>query len=408
MRRLLALAWILAAPAGAVEVDTLFKAQVLGGQYFFSGQKSDLAGNASVLAAPALKFGEEFALLPVAQASYQGAKRIVDLAGAGTLFQEQMDYRAAARAVWAPRDSPWRLKPSFTYKYELLKETKDEDWGGGLFDYQKWSFGTEAEYVWREPFSWRLGVDYYEVSFPNYTSLESQAALQFQGQSLARELVGDHVLDTQNVGVSLALDGPLHERVTWEGSAAVTYRRFPRQRVVDSVGGLTGDSRQDVYTAARLAARMPAELNRDLRVLGALELGFAYNASDQNSYDAAGVRYTPYYYNYGEWRLEPSLKFLAGPQGPGTRPMVLELTGSWWRRRYPYRTAQDAAGAYGNGGLHTAGWSVGANLSYPMLRRWSLVLDARLARTSSNQDFEQFYRYNYSSANYLFGVSYEY
>ena len=407
MRLLIALL-LLAGPAAAVEVDPLYKAQVLGGQYFFAGDKAHLTGNASATAAPALKFSDEWALLPAAQASYQGTRQVVDLVGAGTLFQEQMDYRASARAVWSPEGSPWRLKPSFSYKYELLKETKDEHWGAGLFDYQKWCFGVEGEYLWREPFSWRFGVDYYETQFPNYSSLESQAALQFRGQSLARELVGDHVLDSRNVAMSAAVDGPVHERVTLEGSLGVTYRDFPRQRVVDSVGDLTGDARQDVYTSARLAARMPAELNRDLRVLGALELGFAYNSSSQNDYDAANVRYTPYYYNYGEWRLNPSLKFLAGPQGPGSRPMVLELAASWWRRRYPYRTAQDAAGVYNNGPLRSSGWTLGAALDYPMLRRWSLILDATVGRAAANQSFEQFYRYNYSVANYLFGVSYEY
>ena len=408
MTRILALVLLLCGPAAGVEIDPLYKAQVLGGQYFFAGNKADLTGNASVTAAPALKFSDEWALLPAAQASYQGTKQVVDLVGAGTLFQEQMDYRAAARAIWSPQGSPWRLKPSFSYKYQLLKETKDEHWGGGLFDYQKWRFGMEAEYLWRDPFSWRFGVDYYETQFPNYSSLESQAALEFRGQSLARELVGDHVLDTRNVAVSAAVDGPVHERVTLEGALSVTYRNFPRQRVVDSVGSLTGDFRQDVFTSARLAARMPAELNRDLRVLGALELGFAYNSSSQNDYDAADVRYTPYYYNYGEWRLDPSLKFLAGPQGPGSRPMVLELSGSWWRRRYPYRTAQDAAGVCNNGSLRTTGWTMGAALNYPMLRRLSLIFEATVGRTSSNQGFEQFYRYNYSVANYLFGVSYEY
>ncbi|OGS41016.1 MAG: hypothetical protein A3J82_04415 [Elusimicrobia bacterium RIFOXYA2_FULL_69_6] len=153
---------------------------------------------------------------------------------------------------------------------------------------------------------------------------------------------------------------------------------------------------------------MPAELNRDLRVLGALELGFSYNSSDQNGYDASAARYTPWFYNYGEWSLKPSVTFLAGPQGPGTRPMALELSGSWQRRRYPYRTAQDAAGAYNGGPLRTDGWSLGVSLNYPMLRRLSLVLDAALSRNSSNQGFEQFYRYNYSVANYLFGVRYEY
>jgi hypothetical protein len=123
---------LLAAPLSALEIDPLYKVQVLGGQYFFAGEKSDMTGNASVTAAPALKFDEAISVLPVVQASYQGTKQVQDLVGAGTLFQEQMDYRVSARAVWMPEGSPWRLKPSFGYKYELLKETKDESWGGEI------------------------------------------------------------------------------------------------------------------------------------------------------------------------------------------------------------------------------------------------------------------------------------
>jgi hypothetical protein len=232
--------------------------------------------------------------------------------------------------------------------------------------------------------------------------------LLFQGQSLARELVGDHVLDSQNVAASVAVDGPVQERVVMQGSLSVTYRNFPQQPVVDSVGDLTADTRKDVYTTARLTARMPAELNRDLRLLGAFELSYSYNSSNQNDYDAANVYYTPYFYNYGEWRVGPSLKFLAGPQGPGSRPMVLDLSGSLSRRDYPYRTAQDSNGVYDNGPLRSTGWTLDAALNYPMLRHWSLVLEAQYGGATSNQSFEQFYRYNYTVADYLFGVSYEY
>jgi hypothetical protein len=399
---------LLACSASAVEFDPLYKLQVLGGQYFFSGEQANLSGDALALAAPALKFNEAWAFLPAAQASYQGTKQVLDLVGAGTLFQQEMDYRGSARLIWSPEGSPWRIKPSFSYKYEFLKETKDEQWGSGLFDYQKWCFGMEAEYLWRDPYSWRFGVDYYETNFPNYSSLESQAALLFQGQSLARELVGNHVLDSQNVAASVAVDGPVQERVVMQGSLSVTYRNFSQQPVVDAVGDLSADSRKDVYTTAQWTARMPAELNRDLRLLGAIELGYSYNSSNQNDYDAANVYYTPYFYNYGEWRIGPSLKFLAGPQGPGSRPMVLDLSGAWSRRNYPYRTAQDATGVYDNGPLHTTGWTLDASLTYPMLRRWSLVLEAQYGRSTSNQSFEQFYRYNYWVADYLFGVSYEY
>jgi hypothetical protein len=206
----------------------------------------------------------------------------------------------------------------------------------------------------------------------------------------------------------VSVDGPLTDRTVLQGSLSVTYRDFPQQPVVDSGGDLTAESRKDVFTTVQLSARMPAELNRDLRWLGSVELGYSYNSSNQNDYDAANVFYTPYFYNYGEWRIGPSLKFLAGPQGPGSRPMVLDLSGSWSHRNYPYRTAQDADGVYDGGPLHTALWTLGATLNYPMLRRWSLVLQAQHGQATSNQGFTQFYRYSYVVSNYLIGVSYEF
>ncbi|MFA6004286.1 MAG: hypothetical protein WC881_09480 [Elusimicrobiota bacterium] len=404
-----AASWLaLAAPAAALEISPLYRLQVLGGQYFFAGDKASLSGNASGLAAPALKFDEAWALLPALQASYQGTKQVKDLTGAGTMFQEQMDYRASARLVWAPEGTRWRFKPAFSYKYELLKETKDESWGSGLFDYQKWSFGLETEYLWQEPFSWRFGVDYYEVAFPNYISLESQAARRFPGQSLARELAGDRVLDTQNLSVATAFDAPVHERLVLDSRLQATYQRYPKQRVVAASGELTAAARQDVLAAASLSARMPHELNRDLRLLGSLDLALAYNSSNQNDYDAANTRYSSFYYNYGELRIGPALRLQAGLQGPASRPVVLGVSGSWWQRRYPYRTAQDASGRYVYGGLRASGWMTQTSLEYPMAKRFSLTFEAQYGQAASNHKFEQFYRYNYTVANYLFGLTYEY
>src|SRR3989338_131160 len=181
--------------------------QMLGGQYFFAGEKGSLSGNVSGMVAPALKFNEQWALLPSLNSSYQGTKQVVDLVGAGTLFQEQRAHRASLKSVYTSPGGNWRLKPSASYKYELLKETKDEDWGNGLFDYKKWDLGFEGEYVYREPFSLRAGFDYYQVAFLNYKTLESQAAQNFSG--LSRELTGDRILDSRNYALSLGVDAPV-------------------------------------------------------------------------------------------------------------------------------------------------------------------------------------------------------
>lgn len=401
MRLLLLL--LLAAPAAAVEVSPLVGVQVLGGQYFFGRQKGALSGNASVVAAPALRFDDRWALLPSVRSSYQGTKSVVDLVGAGTLFQEQMDHRLGARAVYQPDGSRWRLKPSASFKYQLLRETKDESWGSGLFDYRKWSIGGEAEFLYLDPFGVRAAVDYFETSFPNYASLESRAAASLSG--MARELAGDRVLDSKNVGLAVSGELPARERLILEGGLSVVYSRFPEQKLVDDSGQLTGRSRQDALTSLSLGARMPGELNPDLRLLGSLDLSFSYLASDQNDYDARDARYLALYYNHGELRVAPGVKLLIGP---ARQPVVLGLSGSWTRRRYPHRPAQTADGIYGGEPLVTDTWLAAASLTYPMAKRFSLVFDWQLGRARSNQRFEQFYSYNYSVANYLFGFRYDY
>ena len=161
-------------------MSPIYGLQVLGGQYFFAGDKGALSGNISGVVAPAMKFNERWSLLPSLNSSYQGTKQVVDLVGAGTLVQEQMEHRAALKAVYSPEGSRWRFKPSASFKAQLLKETRGETWGKGLFDYRKWNAGFETEFMYHDPFSVRLGLDYYETSFHNYTSLESQAATAFR------------------------------------------------------------------------------------------------------------------------------------------------------------------------------------------------------------------------------------
>ena len=214
-------------PARAIEMSPIYGLQVLGGQNFYSGQRNSLSGNASAVVAPAMKVDDNWSVLPALESNYQGTEQVLDVVGAGTLFQSQWDNRAAIKGVYKPTDSLWRFKPSASFKYELLQQTKDEQLGKGLYDYESADAGFDAEYVYQEPFALRAGIDYYQNHFPNYTSLESQAATSFQGQSLARELVGNYVLDTQNVLLSFGGEGPITDRLILQGSGSLLYERFP-------------------------------------------------------------------------------------------------------------------------------------------------------------------------------------
>jgi len=251
----------------------------------------------------------------------------------------------------------------------------------------------------------RFAADYYKTQFPNYTSLESQAALQFQGQSLARELVGDHILDNNNVALSVSVDGPISKRLIVEGYGIVTYQRFPNQALVDASGSLLKKTRDDVITILGFGIKMPAELNSDLRVLGTLDGSATYDTSSQNNYDASRTQFIPFYYNYGELKIGPGFKAYFGP---ARKPVILGISGTFWYRRYPYRLIQNDLGVYQSETLHSHNWMSAASLTYPMTPRFSLLFNFQYGKSDSNQRFTQFYTYTYSMANYLFGFSYDF
>ncbi|MBI4422518.1 MAG: hypothetical protein HY554_02255 [Elusimicrobia bacterium] len=398
-------AWA-ACPAGAAAatVAPVCSFELLGGQYFFSGQRAGLSGNASALVAPAVALGDSVRLIPVFSSRYQGTKQVVDLVGAGSLFQEQMEHRASLRAVLGAGGGSWRFKPNVSYQYHLLKETKDEAWARGLFDSWRVSGGLEVEYVYRRPYSVRVAVDDFYTAFPNYTSLESQVGLDLQGQPLARELAGRRVLNSHSQSALLGASAPLGS-ASGEAQLALQRTRFTDQRLVDRAGALGFDAREDYLTSLSLSLRRPAVVSPSVRLVAAVDLAGAYNASNQSSYDARRARYLDGYYDYGELRAGLGGQLLLGDS---RRPAVCSLGGAWTARSYPRRHPQDEAGEYGAGGTRQRTWVLSSSVRYPLAERLRLVFDLHYGRAGSNQRYAQGYSYRYAVANYLFGVSYDY
>ena len=393
-----------AAPTAAQAWTPIAGIQALGGVHFFRGDRGSLSGNADAVFAPAIRFNNKWSLLPSVRSTYEGTRRVADILGTATPVQERMEHKAAFRAVWADPASRWRLKPGLSYKLSFLNETRDESWGKGLFDERLWTIGGEAELVTREPHSVRVALDWFDASYPNYTSLESQAALQFAGQPLARELVGDRVLDRNGARLGLAFDMPAGERVRLDASFSTVWSRYGRQQIVNEGGQFDAETREDFLTAVSVAARMPHEWNADLRALGSLTLGMGVLASNQNGYDASRGKFLFRFYDYREFSVTPAVKLLIGRP---REPVSLNLSLGWRRRAYANRRAQDASGAYDGGPLSTTEWTFAGTLTYPIVRRFSLVFTLERASAASNQRFERFYRYAYEATSMLAGFRWD-
>lgn len=396
---------LLCAPAaGAVEWVPVGGLSVLGGMHSFAGDLGSLTGNASASFSPAMRLSPRWSFLPSAHAEYEGTRRVDDVLGTMTPAAERLEGRLGLRLVRSDPSSRWRLKPTISYTRELSKETKDEAWGKGLYDQIRWAIGGEVELLTIEPHSLRLAADWFEAVYPNYTTLESQAALQFAGQSLARELVGDRVLDRRGWQLTLSGDAPLGRRAVGEASLTGVWSRFAAQPLIDEGGQFQDRAREDFLTRASFALRMPHEWNADLRARAGVEVGVTANTSNQNGYDATRGRFLPGFYDFVEWRVEPSAIFVIGPP---RRPVTAALKIGRRQRLYTSRPTQSETGAYGSGSLTTTEWTFGTSLDYPMARRLSLLFCLERASTSSNQRYQRYYRYAYEATTALAGFRWD-
>jgi hypothetical protein len=129
-------------PLAAYDITPYYNASLMGGQYFYETNQGALAGNASLLATASMKFSSDFTLIPLYSGRYQGAKQVQDLAGGGTLFQALMDHMVSVKGVYSATPL-LKIKPELAIKREYLKETRNEAWGDGLFDYMRPGFSIE-------------------------------------------------------------------------------------------------------------------------------------------------------------------------------------------------------------------------------------------------------------------------
>lgn len=402
MRALLIL--LLAAPASALEWTPIAGATLLGGVHSYRGQREGLSGNADGVFAGAARWDDRWSFLPSIKSSYVGTKRAVDVLGTATPAEQTMEHRLAFRAVYADPASPWRFKPGLSYKLTFIQETKDENWGSGLFDERMWTAGVEAERLTRDPHSIRLSLDWFSAHYPNYTSLESQAALRFGGAAVARELVGDAVLDRNGARVAASFDTALGDRVVGEAGWSTVWSKYPNQPIVNEGGQFDAKNREDFLTNFTAAAKMPHEWNADLKMTGSFTLGAAFQSSNQNGYDASRGRFLGKFYDWREISLRPAARFLIGPE---RRKVIVDASIGWRRRTYGARPAQDEAGSYSGSPLSTTELTVAGGLTYPVAPRFSLVFWLERTSATSNQRYERFYRYAYEATSALAGFRWD-
>jgi hypothetical protein len=402
---------VAALPASAVEWTPVVNASLAGGQYFFQGQRGSLGGNAALTAAALIKLDDDWKLLPMYSGAYRGTKGVDEGVGAGTLFQQGMDHTVSVTGIRKLRDSTWRVKPSAGYKREFLKETRDEAWGHGLFDYEKISAGLELENLYKEPFTWRGGLDFYRLRFPNYESLESNSGVDPFGDPLGRELASKHVLDTYNWQASVSGSRPWpyeDPKVVLQGSYSFLYKDFLDQRIVEATGQFANVGRRDLQQAVGGSVARPIPVRvfgGDGRLDLSMGLNFSYNRSNQNSFDATFAKFIDDAYSYWTVGAGPGASLSWGDK---KAPTWTSASLRWTRQTYLGRLVQDEVGVYGSAKQHHDRYAFALAYGYPIAPKLTLTFRTNILWAASNNKYQKNYSYAYRAMNYLIGVAYEY
>jgi len=406
------LAGILAVPVGAVEVIPIYKLDLVGGQYFFSGDKSNMNANLRAHAAPVVKMNSDWSILPLYSGYFRGTKDVSDPVGSGTLFQQLMDHHVAVSALYAPEGDTWRFRPSLSYKWEFLKETRDETWGKGLFDYENAGFSFSAENVYRKPFSYRFGYEFYYTRFPNYQSLESQSGTDPNGNPLNRENAGTDVLDTYTNAFTASGSVPFpydDPKVSIQMGYRFAWQRFHDQPIIAQTG-LPNDHRpthrQDFYNSMSVGILYPRSLRGGMtRAAFGFSVAAAHNGSNQNTYDAGKTQFVSDAYSYYSVNAGPNASLSWGDKN---NPSTVGLSYSFSHVRYLGRLVQDTSGNYQNQKQHQQRHVVSLSYGYPVAPNFRLTARTNMLWANSNQAYEATYRYTYETASYLLGFSYDY
>lgn len=381
---------------------------IMGGQSSLEREPATRTGSASVLTGFSVPLRGDWKLLPVYQGYYEAARQIFS-SGFGTeLIQQRTDQRFNVKLVHDLAGTPHRFKLNAGYRTERLRETKDEPWGRGLFDYVKPTFGGEYEYFYREPYSLRASYDYFRVRFPNYKPLEAQGALSVNGKTVARELVGGRVLDSRNQLLQLGVTGPIgRAQAIWDAWVALTLDDFDDQPVVDARGQLTPRRRRDSSRALNLSLRGARSFNVPQKVDAGLRTSATAMDSNQNSFDAFNGRFVPNHYSYRELRLSPHVTLHFRNPRKGAKAVRTAFAMEWAHRDYPDRPVQDRVGEYRDSEVWNETRTMSGTLVWPIKEHMSLLATVRRNRSISNMRYEAFYRYNYSNAVYMIGLGLE-
>ncbi len=388
-----------AAARAETKITPVADVSLLGGKYYLDSDAASFQGRFDAFLSPALTLSEGHELIPVYSGNYSGTQDIQELAGGGVLTRQRQTHTVSLKYVYT--DEFDKYKPRISYSKALIKETKDENWGKGLFDYTTLSLGFDAEQE-RPHGTFTESYDFYQVKYPNYSTLLSQSRTVIDTTTFD-ELSANAGTDTMdNVNHRLGfVYAWFPDPVNMKAGYDITYRSYGDQALVAKPA--TGQPYFKSDKRADLLQNFSVKASRALKPLYlAAAAHFGWLSSNQNSYDSSRTTFIKDYYSYTEIGLAPSMNFMLKD---GTQ---FGFSLDWRRLYYTGRCRQDESGVYGAAKIDQTVWLSSLTARYPVFKSFYARAAYNYQVSSSNMRYEANYRYNYRASTYLAGLEWEF
>lgn len=309
-------------------------------------------------------------------------------------------------------DETTYIKPAFFYHLIWIEETQDETLGNGLYDYDDigGSIHVEKLYAGDYPKKSQIGFSFFKRKYPHFSSL--LAAFDPNSTLEVKEK------DLHGYKLDLGYQGRITDKLDGMLNAYGLLKDYTDKKTVNENGIREGNSRQDWYF--ELNGILSYELCE--RVSAGFGSSYRQNFSNldfydtQNSATLADDRFFDGYYDYLQYRVNPSLTFKSHDitvETPDDQPeqkpngyhevqvgYALEAT------YYHGRTALDALGGLLQEEQRDWNHTVYIDFTMPIHDNVNFLITGRYTAQDSNQKFEDFYVYNYETWSVMTGISF--
>lgn len=291
-------------------------------------------------------------------------------------------------------DKSFAIKPMVSYLKEFYKYAKNENWGEGLYDLNKYEFGTDILYKGMVSIPVNFTYKYQIYKYPNYTDLLTMYLTSYEE---TKEIENYH-----NHYFALTVDqSTLLKPIILDLEYNLNVSFYDNKKVLE----LTGYSGSEYQDGLNHLIHFSPQYKLS-SVLFDLNFNLELNDSNQNyifGFSPDSIQFFKNYYNYTAFQINPVITHFFSMK------KYISLLFSYRNKAYSDRLAQDEAGNFlANDKVKINSIATGLRYNVKISKYFTLSPLYLYIQSESNNKYQQSVSYNYKAHQISFNLNYEY